>query len=75
MGGIGDAAHRFCIMVRFHRYTVGLLAIAAMLTIANNNALAATRETPLEAAQRIEALTGGGYFDPTNIHQTVGDAF
>ncbi len=60
-------------MVRFHHYTVGMLAIAAMLTIANSNALAAIRETPLEAAQRIEALTGGGYFDPTNVHQAVGD--
>ena len=60
-------------MVRFHPFAVGLLAIAAMLTIANQGALAATRETPLHTAQRIEALTAGGYDDPTNI-QTVSDA-
>jgi hypothetical protein len=59
------------IMVRFHPYAVGLLAIAAMLTIAATNAFALTRETPLETAQRIEALTAGGYFDPTNIQAAV----
>ena len=51
-------------MVRLHPYAVGLLAIAAMLTIANNSAFAVTRETPLETAQRIEALTAGGLFNP-----------
>ena len=53
-------------MIRIHRYAAGLLAIAVMLTIANKDALAVTRETPLQTAQRIEALTAGGYDDPTS---------
>jgi hypothetical protein len=52
-------------MVRFHHYTAGMLAIAAMLTIASTNAFAVDRETPLETAQRVEALTSGGFYDPT----------
>jgi hypothetical protein len=52
-------------MVRFHFYAVGLLAIAAMLTIANQGVLAATRETPLETAQRVAALASSGFYDPT----------
>jgi hypothetical protein len=43
-----------------------MLAIAATLAIVSGDARAETRATPLQTAQRIEALTGGGYDDPTD---------
>jgi hypothetical protein len=54
-------------MVRLYPYAVGLLAIAAMLTITNTDARALSRETPLQTAQRIEALTAGGLFNPPSL--------
>ncbi|HLI22640.1 MAG TPA: hypothetical protein VKV32_16065 [Stellaceae bacterium] len=54
-------------MKRFYPLSMaGLLALAVGLAVTSPRAFALTRETPLEAAQRIEALTAGGLFDPAH---------
>lgn len=55
------------IMKQFHRYTVGLLSLVAALAIGEPPLFAAPRQTPLAHAQRIEALTTGGLYDPMTI--------
>jgi hypothetical protein len=64
MGGIGDVAHRSAMHIKLRLI---LMALSAGSSIASATpALAQARgETPLAIAQRLEAATGGGLYDPT----------
>lgn len=55
------------VMHHFHSYSLSLMALAAALALTEPAAFAAPRQTPLERAQRIEALTTGGLYDPMTV--------
>lgn len=59
-------------MKRIHRFSAGLLALAAWLAIAPHPGFALTRETPLTVAQRLETVTAGGLYDPSKADK-IGD--
>lgn len=61
-------------MHRTHSYILGLAALATVLASAGPVTFAAApHQTPLERAERLEALTTGGLYDPTTI--PVSDRF
>jgi hypothetical protein len=52
-------------MIRlFHHAAAGALALATLLSVAHQPALALPRATPLAIAQYREAITSGGPYDP-----------
>ncbi|HVA11740.1 MAG TPA: hypothetical protein VNF99_00685 [Stellaceae bacterium] len=67
MSGIGDAAHRLfmndCRSLAIYAIAVVLVSLAPVApTLA-----AAPHDTPRETAERIEALTAGGPYDPMTV--------
>lgn len=63
MGGIRDVAHHSTMRNTLRLMLMAMSACSSLVSATPAFALA--HETPLAIAQRLEAATGGGLYDPT----------